>query len=64
MCEHSDDLNRTLLLLGELLRYAHGPGADPAFLKVVGTSLAASMPAGWFPPGFDPTDGPQYPGEW
>ncbi|MFC9495176.1 hypothetical protein [Streptomyces sp. NPDC056982] len=65
MGENSEDFHRTLRLLSDLIGYSHGREADWVFLKAVGPSLAASMPAGWFPPGFDPTDGPRYPGsEW
>jgi hypothetical protein len=41
-------------------------GADDDFIEAVGPSLAASLPEpppGTFPPGYDPTDGPEYPGE-
>ncbi|WP_406516767.1 hypothetical protein [Streptomyces sp. NBC_00134] len=65
MGEHSEDFHRTLRLLNDLIGYFHGRNPDWAFLKAVGPSLVASLPKGTFPPGYDPTDGPRYPGsEW
>ncbi|RVU27194.1 hypothetical protein EOT10_08435 [Streptomyces antnestii] len=64
MYEQSDFF-RTLRLLSDLIGYSHGRDVDRAFLKAVGPSLAASLPAGTFPPGYDPTSGPRYPrSEW
>ncbi|MGV9882472.1 hypothetical protein [Streptomyces sp. NPDC003006] len=65
MCEHTEDLRRTLALLTALIRYVHRPGADEEFRAVVGPALAASLPPGLLPPGYDPTEGPHYPDqEW
>ncbi|MER6028435.1 hypothetical protein [Streptomyces sp. NPDC001851] len=66
MCEPCDDFHRTLSLLLALTVYAHIPGADPEFIDAVGPALAASLPEpppGLLPPGFDPNEGPEYPGE-
>jgi hypothetical protein len=66
MCEHCEDFHRTVILLGQLALYADTFGADLDFVDTVGPCLAASLPEpppGLFPPGDDPTDGPQYPGE-
>lgn len=60
MCEGCKDLNRTVLMLGDVALYAHTPGADPVFIEVVGGSLAASLPD-VPPPGFE--DGPDYPAQ-
>jgi hypothetical protein len=52
-------------MLGQLALYADMFGADDDFIETVGPSLAASLPEpppGTFPPGYDPTDGPDYPG--
>lgn len=62
MCEHRNDLRRTMALLGDLIQYVSLPGFDEEFRAVVSQGLAASLPAGLLPPGYDPTDGPQYPG--
>ncbi|MET9408132.1 hypothetical protein ABZX90_20570 [Streptomyces sp. NPDC002935] len=67
MCEHIEDFHRTVLMLGALAVYAEQTGADTAFIEAVGPSLAASLPEpppGMFPPGYDPTAGPDYPGGW
>lgn len=67
MCEHCEDFHRTVLLLGSLALYADQSGADHLFVALVGPSLAASLPeppAGLFPPGTEPTEGPEYPGGW
>ncbi|WP_371750122.1 hypothetical protein OG302_14595 [Streptomyces sp. NBC_01283] len=64
MCERCDDFSRTVLLFVDLLRYAKRPGADKNFASEVSTALAASLPEPFsFPPGYDPTAGPQHPGE-
>ncbi|MEU4997046.1 hypothetical protein [Streptomyces sp. NPDC021622] len=66
MCEHCDDFARTVSLFVDLALYAKQPGADEAFVDLVGPSLAASLPEpppGTFPPGYGPSDGPQYPRE-
>jgi len=65
VCEHFEDFQRTVLMLGALALYADQSDADDAFIEAVGPSLAASLPEpppGIFPPGYDPTDGPDYPG--
>ncbi|MFE2536955.1 hypothetical protein [Streptomyces sp. NPDC059371] len=65
MCPDCEDFARTVLLLGQLALYSDTSGADRDFVDVVAPSLAASLPeppAGTFPPGYDPTDGPDYPG--
>jgi hypothetical protein len=62
----AEDFHRTVSLLTDLALYANTLGADQCFLAVVGPSLAASIPEpppGIFPPGYDPTDGPEYPGQ-
>ncbi|MER6732578.1 hypothetical protein [Streptomyces puniciscabiei] len=66
MCPDREDFTRTVVMLDDLALYAHTDGADQHFIDAIGPSLAASLPApppGTFPPGFDPTDGPEYPGE-
>ncbi|MFE3182535.1 hypothetical protein ACFXKR_16955 [Streptomyces violascens] len=66
MCGHCEDYARTVALLGDLALYGHLPGADRTFIETVGTSLAASLPEpppGFLPPGYDPNDGPDYPGQ-
>ncbi|MFF3512838.1 hypothetical protein [Streptomyces sp. NPDC002573] len=66
MCPHREDFARTVLLLLQLSHYAHTTGADQDFIEAIGPSLAASLPEpppGTFPPGYDPNDGPTYPGE-
>ncbi|AYC40815.1 hypothetical protein [Streptomyces griseorubiginosus] len=68
MCENCEDFHRTVILLGDLALYADtlGADADQAFIDTVGPCLAASLPEpppGLFPPGYDPADGPDYPGE-
>ncbi|MEU4495464.1 hypothetical protein AB0F96_18925 [Streptomyces sp. NPDC023998] len=58
------DFDRTVALLCGLALYAHTPGHDTEFVATVGPSLAASLPGDVtpdFPPGYDPTDGPDYP---
>ncbi|MER5451206.1 hypothetical protein ABT065_37210 [Streptomyces sp. NPDC002764] len=65
MCPDCEDFARTVLLLGQLALYADVLDADHGFIEAVGPSLAASLPEpppGTFPPGSDPTDGPDYPG--
>ncbi|MER5358815.1 hypothetical protein [Streptomyces sp. NPDC002785] len=65
MCPDCEDFARTVLMLGQLALYADVLGADQGFIEAVGPSLAASLPEpppGAFPPGYDPTDGPDYPG--
>lgn len=65
MCPDCDDFARTVLLLGQLALYADMTGADLDFVDVVSPSLAASLPEpppGTFSPGYDPEDGPDYPG--
>jgi hypothetical protein len=64
VCERCDDFSRTVLLLVDLLRYARRPGADKNFASQASIALAASLPKPFsFPPGYDPTGGPEYPGE-
>ncbi len=66
MCPHCEDFARTVAMLGQLALYAHADGADQGFIEAVGPSLAASLPEpppGTFPPGYDPNEGPEYPGE-
>ncbi|MEW2298106.1 hypothetical protein ABZ719_36380 [Streptomyces sp. NPDC006743] len=65
MCPDCDDFARTVLLLGQLALYADMAGADLDFVEAVSPSLAASLPEpppGTFSPGYDPSDGPDYPG--
>ncbi|MGW0467033.1 hypothetical protein ACWDX6_17405 [Streptomyces sp. NPDC003027] len=60
-----EDFDRTVNLLGALALYAHLLGADQDFVALVGPALAASLPPSVlppFPPGYDPNDGPDYPG--
>ncbi|MFJ7969194.1 hypothetical protein [Streptomyces sp. NPDC096324] len=67
MCEHIEDFQRTVLMLGALAVYADQNDADIAFVEAVGPSLAASLPEpppGMFPPGYNPNQGPDYPGGW
>ncbi|AKJ12151.1 hypothetical protein ABB07_19540 [Streptomyces incarnatus] len=66
MCPDCEDFARTVLLLGQLALYADMNGADLDFVDAVSPSLAVSLPEpppGTFPPGYDPNDGPEYPGE-
>ena len=66
VCENCEDFHRTVILLGALALYADQFDADPAFVDVVGPCLAASLPEpppGLFPPGYDPNEGPEYPGQ-
>ncbi|MFE5816960.1 hypothetical protein ACHBTE_35155 [Streptomyces sp. M41] len=66
MCPNCEDFVLTVAMLGRLALYADTPGADLDFVEAVGPCLAASLPEpppGTFPPGYDPTDGPEYPGE-
>ncbi|ANS66317.1 hypothetical protein SLINC_4093 [Streptomyces lincolnensis] len=65
MCPDCEDFARTVLLLGQLALYADVIGADQDFVEALGPSLAASLPEpppGVFPSGYDPEDGPDYPG--
>lgn len=66
MCPHCEDFARTVVLLGQLALYADTLDADQGFVAAVGPCLAASLPEpppGLFPPAYDPTDGPEYPGD-
>ncbi|MDQ0600574.1 hypothetical protein QF037_004919 [Streptomyces canus] len=66
MCPHCEDFARTVEMLAALALYSHVDGADIAFIDAMGPSLVASLPApppGTFPPGYNPDDGPQYPGQ-
>ncbi|MFE2131673.1 hypothetical protein ACFW9X_00210 [Streptomyces sp. NPDC059466] len=66
MCPDCEDFARTVVLLGQLALYADRSDVDATFVDAVGVSLAASLPEpppGIFPPGYDPDDGPDYPGE-
>ncbi|MGW1022857.1 hypothetical protein ACWD4J_03935 [Streptomyces sp. NPDC002577] len=61
-----EDFERTVQLLGALALYAHLPHTDEEFVAVMAPALAASLPCGFLPPlppGYDPTDGPDYPGQ-
>jgi hypothetical protein len=58
-----EDFDRTVALLCGLALYAHTPGADDGFVAAIGPSLAASLPSGVLPPGYDPNGGPEYPGQ-
>ncbi|MFF3888971.1 hypothetical protein [Streptomyces sp. NPDC001914] len=65
MCERFEDYQRTVMLLGSLALYGERSDADGDFVDVVGPALAVSLPEpppGMFPPGYDPTAGPDYPG--
>ncbi|MGW2490064.1 hypothetical protein ACWCV9_22990 [Streptomyces sp. NPDC001606] len=65
MCPSCEDFALTVLLLGQLALYAETIGADEDFIAAVAPSLAASLPEpppGIFPSGYDPEDGPDYPG--
>ncbi|MCX3058879.1 hypothetical protein [Streptomyces beihaiensis] len=66
MCPHCDDYARTVVMLGDLALYADMTSADQHFVDVIGPSLAASLPEpppGVFPAGYDPNEGPEYPGQ-
>ncbi|MEU3349167.1 hypothetical protein ABZ723_30090 [Streptomyces sp. NPDC006700] len=66
MCPDCEDFTRTVFLLGQLALYADTSGADEKFVEAVAQSLAVSLlepPPGIFPPGYDPEDGPDHPGE-
>ncbi|OPG09417.1 hypothetical protein B1R27_06575 [Streptomyces sp. GKU 895] len=66
MCAPCQDFARTVGMLADLALYSQTSDADQVFVGVIGPSLAASLPEpppGLFPPGYDPTDGPQYPGQ-
>ncbi|MFJ9869823.1 hypothetical protein [Streptomyces sp. NPDC101165] len=66
MCPDCEDFTRTVRMLGQLALYGDTAGADIDFIEIVGSSLAASLPEpppGTFPPGYDPNEGPEYPGE-
>ncbi|MER5179847.1 hypothetical protein ABT009_15995 [Streptomyces sp. NPDC002896] len=59
-----EDFERTVQLLGALALYAHLPGTDEEFVAVMAPALAASLACGFLPPlppGYDPTDRPDYP---
>ncbi|UQI48714.1 hypothetical protein M1P56_32570 [Streptomyces sp. HU2014] len=61
-----EDFDRTIDLICSLAVYAHVPFHDEQFVAVVGPSLVASLPEppiGTFPPGYDPNEGPDYPGQ-
>ncbi|MDG9719310.1 hypothetical protein [Streptomyces sp. DH24] len=60
MCPDCEDFARTVLLLGQIALYADTDGADLDFIEAVSPSLAASLPEP--PTGYEPTDGPDYPG--
>ncbi|WP_405934778.1 hypothetical protein OG495_23190 [Streptomyces longwoodensis] len=65
MCPPCEDFTRTVGMLADLALYAHTDDADEDFIGIVGPCLAASLPdppPGFFPPGYDPNDGPAYPG--
>ncbi|MDT0462778.1 hypothetical protein [Streptomyces gibsoniae] len=65
MCPDCEDFPRTVFLLGQLALYADTTGADLDFVDAIGPSLAVSLPEpppGLFPPGYNPTEGPEYPG--
>ncbi|MDT0466407.1 hypothetical protein [Streptomyces gibsoniae] len=68
MCPACEDFARTVVMLGQLALYAGTIGADLDFVDAIGPSLAVSLPEpppGVFPPGYNPTEGPEYPGgEW
>ncbi|MGW0601544.1 hypothetical protein ACWD11_31045 [Streptomyces sp. NPDC002776] len=66
MCEHCEDFHRTVILLGSLALYEELNGADRVFIDTVGPCLAASLPEpppGLFPPGYDPNQGSEDPGQ-
>jgi len=66
MCPNCEDFVLTVAMLGQLALYADTSGADQHFIDALGPCLAASLsePApGMFPPAYDPTEGPEYPGE-
>lgn len=66
MCPNCEDFARTIVMLGQLALYANTVDPDQHFIEAIGPSLAASLPEsppGTFPPGYDPNDGPPYPGE-
>ncbi|MEU1498507.1 hypothetical protein [Streptomyces sp. NPDC005732] len=66
MCPDCEDFARTVVLLGQLALYVDRSDADATFVDAVGVSLAGSLPEpppGIFPSGYDPGDGPDYPGE-
>ncbi|MFG3312442.1 hypothetical protein ACGF0C_10825 [Streptomyces albidoflavus] len=54
MCPDCEDFARTVLLLGHLATYAETPGADAAFVEVVGPALAVLLPEP--PPGLFPDE--------
>lgn len=61
-----ENFERTVQLLGALAQYADLPDADEKFVAVTGAAIAASLPRRVLPPlpsDYDPTDGPDYPGE-
>nr|WP_231627103.1 hypothetical protein [Streptomyces apocyni] len=52
MCWRCEDLNRTVLMLGDLCLYAEHPAADQHFTDIVGAGLALSLPVDIAPPGY------------
>ncbi|WP_425833609.1 hypothetical protein [Streptomyces fractus] len=54
MCESCQDLNRTVLLLGDLCLYAERPDVDQEFADLVGGALAVSLPPDVVPPLYEP----------
>ncbi|WP_306320521.1 MULTISPECIES: hypothetical protein [unclassified Streptomyces] len=58
MCDHCDDFNRTVLMIGDLVLYAEYPGADRDFADVVGGGLALSLPVDGVPPDSGGTERP------
>ncbi|MEV6720803.1 hypothetical protein AB0M94_07760 [Streptomyces xanthochromogenes] len=63
MSDSREDFHRTVLMLCDLALYAHRPCADQEFIKVVGPSLAASLPRDVPSPGTG--ESPEYPRrEW
>ncbi|MFF3876597.1 hypothetical protein, partial [Streptomyces sp. NPDC001978] len=65
MCPDCEDFARTVVMLGQLALYADTIGADHDFIDTVGPCLAASLPEqpDTTPPGYDPNEGPEYPGQ-
>ncbi|MFD9487729.1 hypothetical protein ACFWBX_27915 [Streptomyces sp. NPDC059991] len=63
MCAHCQDLNRKVLMLGDLCLYAEQPDADRDFADVVGGALVTSLPLDDVLPGYGPAfeSGPDFP---